>query len=115
MDVPKQVQDKLSQFQNIQNQIQMVSMQKQQLMMQTADLDNAKSEVEPLTQGKVYRLVGPILIETTKDAALKYVTDEHESADTKVKVLERQEKKLVDKMNEMRQELTSMLQPPGGN
>lgn len=115
MDVSKQVQDKLAQFQNIQNQIQMVSMQKQQLMLQSADLDNAKNEIEPAANGKIYRLVGPILIETTKEASLKYVTDEHDSAETKIKVLEKQEKKLLDKMNEMRSELTSMLQPPGGN
>ncbi|MFH0861526.1 MAG: prefoldin subunit beta [Candidatus Altiarchaeota archaeon] len=112
MDVPKQVQDKLAQFQTLQNQVQMLSMQKQQLMLQNTDLDNAKKELESLTQGKVYRMVGPILIETGKDAGMKYVTDEHDMADAKIKVLEKQEKKLVEKLNEMQAELRTMLSPP---
>jgi chaperonin cofactor prefoldin len=31
MDIPKEVQDKLAQFQNLQNQLQMIVLQKQQL------------------------------------------------------------------------------------
>ena len=112
MDVPKQVQDKLAQFQNLQNQLQMVSMQKQQLMLQNTDLDNAKKEMDGVGEEKVYRMVGPLLIETNKDDGLKYVADEHETADAKIKLLEKQEKKLTEKLNEMRSELQSMMQPP---
>lgn len=112
MDVPKQVQDKLAQFQTLQNQVQMLTLQKQQLMLQNTDLENAKKELETLSAGKVYRMVGPILVETGKDAGMKYVTDEHDLADTKIKVLEKQEKKLVEKLNEMQTELRTMLTPP---
>ena len=111
MDVPKQVQDKLAQFQTLQGQLQMISMQKQQLMMQKTDLENAKKELDAMGSGKVYRMVGPILIETGKDAGIKYVADEHDMSDAKIKVMEKQEKKLVDKLNEMKTELQSMLGP----
>ncbi|MFH1055957.1 MAG: prefoldin subunit beta [Candidatus Altiarchaeota archaeon] len=111
MDVPKQVQDKLAQFQNMQNQLHVVSMQKQQLMLQNTDLDNARKEVEPLKGEKIYRMVGPILIETTKEAGVKYLTDEKDLSEAKIKMLEKQEKKLVERLNEMRGELQNMLQP----
>ncbi len=112
MDVPKQVQDKLAQFQTLQGQLQMISLQKQQLMLQNTDLENAKKELAAVTAGKVYRMVGPIMVELGREDAAKYVTDEHDMADAKIKVLEKQEKKLVDKLNEMRTELQGMLSPP---
>jgi prefoldin beta subunit len=112
MDVPKHVQDKLAQFQTLQGQLQMMSMQKQQLMLQKTDLENAKKELENVKDGKVYRMVGPILVETGKEAGQKYVSDEHDMADARINVLEKQEKKLVEKLNEMRSELQGMLSPP---
>jgi prefoldin beta subunit len=112
MDIPKHLQDKLAQFQTLQNQLQMVSMQKQQLMLQTTDLENAKKELEKVSGGKVYKLVGPMLVETSKEAGLKYVGEEHESADTKIKLMEKQEKKMVEKLNEMRGDLQNAFSPP---
>jgi prefoldin beta subunit len=113
MDIPKNVQDKLAQFQNIQNQLQMVSMQKQQLSLQRSDLQNAKDELANAEAARVYRLVGPILLETPKDEAEKFIEDESDSASNKVSILEKQEKKLVEKMNEMRSELQGMLGKAG--
>ena len=112
MDVPKEVQDKLAQFQNLQNQLQVITLQKQQFMLQNTDLENAKKEVEQTEDEKLYRMVGPILIETSKDAGLKYIKDDKDAAEAKIMVMEKQEKKLVEKLNEMRGELQSMLQPP---
>jgi len=115
MEIPQQLQDKLAQFQNLQNQLQMVSVQRQQLQMQSADVSNAKKELEKAAaDGKVYRLVGPMFIETNKAEGLEYLIDEDESAQTKIKVLEKQEKKLTEKLNDMRTELTSMMKPPVG-
>jgi len=112
MDVPKHIQDKLAQFQNLQAQLQMIALQKQQFMLQNTDLENAKKELEAFAGGKIYRLVGPLMVETSKDAGMKYVTDEHDLADTKIKVLEKQGKKLAEKLNEMKGEIQSALSPP---
>ena len=112
MDIPQEVQDKLAQFQNMQNQMQVVTLQKQQLMLQNTDIDNARKALEGLVEGDVYRMVGPMLIQTSKDGGLKYLSDEKEMASAKLKVMEKQEKKLVEKLNDMRGELQSMLNPP---
>lgn len=113
MDVPKQVQDKLAQYQNLQNQLQMVSMQRQQLSLGKTDLSNAKKELEALNEGKVYKMVGPMFVETSKEDGLKYVQEEDESAQAKISVLEKQEKKLTQKLNDMRDELNQMIKPQG--
>ncbi len=108
------MQDKLAQFQNLQNQLQMIAVQKQQLMLQSTDLENARKELDKLQQGKVYRMVGPVMVETNKDDGLKYLGDEKDTASAKLKVLEKQEKKLAEKLNQMRSEIQGMLQPPTG-
>ncbi len=113
MEVPKQIQDKLAQFQNLQNQLQMVSLQRQQFVLGGSDIANAKAELEKQTEGKVYKMVGPLLIETSKDEGLKYLDDEAGSGEAKVKLLEKQEKKLAERLNEMRDELNALIKPQG--
>ncbi|MBU0761538.1 MAG: prefoldin subunit beta [Candidatus Altiarchaeota archaeon] len=111
MDVPRQVQDKLAQFQNLQNQLQMVSIQRQQLTLGNTDISNAKKELDKVSDERVYRMVGPLLLETNKDEGLKYLEDESESATNKIKLLEGQERKLAEKLNQMRDELNAMIKP----
>jgi len=112
MDLPKHIQDRLAQYQTLQGQLQMISLQKQQLMLQGADLDNAKQELDGLKEGSVYRLVGPMLVESSKEAGLKYVLDERDSAQAKIAIMDRQEKKLAEKLNEMRAEIQGAISPP---
>jgi prefoldin beta subunit len=109
MDVPKNVQDKLAQFQNLQSQLQMMSLQRQQLVLGNSDIENAKKELEKMSSGKVYRMVGPLLLESNKDDSLNYLTDESGSASAKIKLLESQEKKLAERLNQMREELNAMI------
>jgi len=116
MDAPKQLQDKLAQFQSLQNQLQMILVQKQQFMLQNADIDGALGELTDFKEGKVYRMSGPLLLETTKADCEKKLKDERESAGNKVKVLESQEKKLSQKLNDLRGELQGLMgSQMGGN
>lgn len=115
MEIPKQVQDKLAQFQGIQNQMQMMALQKQQLILQSTDLDNALAEVGNATgKEKIYKMAGPLLIETNKDESMKNLQEKKELADTRIKVLEKQEKKIGEKFEGLRGELQMMLQGKGG-
>ena len=113
-EIPKQVQDKLAQFQTIQEQMQLLGMQKQQLLVQSTDIESALTELGKLKKGeKVYRIVGPLLVETTKDESEKALTDDKEVNSTRMKVLDKQEKKLSEKFNELRGDIQGMLKPKG--
>jgi prefoldin beta subunit len=112
MDIPPQIQDKLGQFQTLQQQMQLISMQKQQLMMGENDIDNALTELGKISGGeKVYRAAGPLLIESSKADSEKNLKDEKELNETRMKVLEKQEKKLSEKYEELRKELQALLGP----
>lgn len=109
MDVPKQVQDKLAQFQNLQNQLQMIAAQKQQFMLRNADIEGANQELSKAEEGKIYRMAGSLFVETNKTDCEKNLAEEKEANESKIKVLESQEKKLAQKLNELKGELEGML------
>ena len=112
MDISPQVQDKLAQFQTLQQQLQLTSMQKQQLTAHGGDVDNALSELSKLSGGeKVYRSVGTLLIESSKSESEKGLKEEKELNETRMKVIDRQEKKLSERYDELKKELQSLLGP----
>lgn len=110
--IPKQVQDKLVQFQGLQNQLQLTSMQKQQLVLQSADIENALSALEKTSIERIYKIAGPLIIETNKQDSEKKLREDKEVTETRIKMLEKQEKKLTEKLEELRTELQNMLKPP---
>ena len=111
--IPRQVQDKLAQFQNLQQQLQLISLQKQQMVIQNGEIDNAQKELSTLKAGKIYRIIGPLLVETTKTDSEKKMKDDSDLNKTRIEVLEKQEKKIAEKLNEMRTELQAMIKGPG--
>lgn len=111
--LPKQIQDKLMQFQNMQNQMQMLVYQKQQLTLQMNETDNAISELANAGEGQIFKTAGPLLIETSKEASKKELAEVKETAKARLAILEKQEKKLNEKINELKEEMESVLKAKG--
>lgn len=114
MDVPKQVQDKLAQFQNIQNQLQVVAAQKQQLILSSAEVENALTELSKSTEGRIYKAAGSLLIESSREDADKFLKESKETAAARIQILEKQEKKLSEKFSSVKEEIEGMLKRGGG-
>ena len=114
MELPQQIQDKLAQFQNIQNQLQSITMQRVQLSQQLIDIDNALSELKKVEKGKIYEKVGAILVEVSKDEIENKLKDEKEVKEARLKSIEKQESKLREKLNELGADLQSQLKGIGG-
>ncbi len=112
--IPKEVQDKLAQFQGLQNQLQMISLQKQQFMLQSAEIDNALAELEKTSEGKIYEAVGPLFIETNKEGSNKKLKDSKETVGARIKILEKQEQKINARLDELKTELQELLKSGEG-
>ena len=110
MEIPKQVQDKLAQYQGLQNQIQMVFMQKQQLEIRQKEIELAIGELEGVKDEKIYKITGTLLIETNKDDCKESLEKDKNITDTQIKVMEKQQKKLTSKMEEMNAELQKLIE-----
>lgn len=113
IQLPKQVQDKIMQFESFQQQLQLISLQKQQLMRQNAEIENALDELGKIKEEEnrgIYRAVGPLFIETNEKESKKKLGDEKETLETRIKIIEKEEKKLTERLNKLRNEVQNLLQ-----
>ena len=103
-----ELQKNLVEFQDLQRQLQMVSGQKQQLIMQVEEIKMAEGELVK-SDKTVYRFIGPLLIETTKTDASADLKDKRELFEMRVSVLDKQETKMRPKYDELRNSLEKAL------
>lgn len=112
-EIPTQVQDKVMQFQSLQQQLQVIVAQKQQFIMRAKDTDNALKDLEGMKEGKVYKVSGPLMMETSIEKSKKDLAEEKETAEARIKILESQEKKLTEKLKGLGEELQSIMSSQG--
>ncbi|VVC00089.1 Prefoldin subunit beta [uncultured archaeon] len=92
----------------MQPQLQFSMSQRQQLSMQIEELKLAETELGKSEKG-VYRIIGPILIETSKTEATADLKEKRDLFEMRVGVLAKQEEKLRPKLDELRAKLEKAL------
>lgn len=115
--LPQQLRHQLSQFQQTQQQAQALMAQKQQLELALRETERALKELEKLKEGSpIYRSVGGILAKAERPEVEMQLKDRKETLDLRIKTVERQEGRVVERLNEMREKLQEALKaekPPG--
>jgi prefoldin beta subunit len=105
VEMSPKLQNQIAQYQQIQQQLQMVMAQKGQYSMQLEEVERSLEELGKAgPETPTYRNVGSLLIQL------------EESKDTlgiKIKSMERQETQLKERFNSLRTELQSALQGAG--
>lgn len=120
-EMSPQLQNKIAQFQQMQQQIQVLSSQKLQLEAQLRDIERAVSELENTSDdAPIYKSVGSLLVRVEdKEALEKELAEKKETLDIRIKALDRQEKHLMEKYQSLQQELSQTIQAsrqaPGGS
>ena len=113
-NIPPKVQNQIAQFQQLTQQIQMVTTQKIQLESQVRELEKTIQELEKVGDEAVYRNVGSLLIQVKDKAALvAELKEQKETAEVRVKTLDRQDKHLRERHQTLQQQITQALQGPG--
>jgi prefoldin beta subunit len=110
-EISPQLQNKIAQFQQLQQQIQVVSSQKFQLEAQLRDTERAITELEGSPPDiTIFKNVGNLLVEAkNKDKVGKELDEKKETIDIRIKALDRQEKQLVEKYQSLQQELSQAI------
>jgi prefoldin beta subunit len=116
-ELPQQLRHQIAQFQQAQQQAQSLTVQKQQLELALHETERAVEELDKLEpSATVYKSVGGILIKAGRDDVKKELTERKETLDLRVKTVERQEGRVIERLREMRDKLQEALksrQPPG--
>ena len=111
-----QIRHQLAQYQQAQQQAQMLMNQRQQLEMLLRETERAHEELSKLPDDNVvYKSVGTILVKSNKTELQKNLAEQKETLDLRVKTLERQGERAVQRLKEMQVKIDEALkgQKPG--
>lgn len=107
--ISEATQQKIRQFQELQQQARVLTGQKYQFDAQQKEMKNSLEELEKAETTEVYKAVGQIIIKSEKSKLISEIKDQLETLDLRVKAIEKQEKKTVDRLHELQGQLESEL------
>ncbi|MFH1445243.1 MAG: prefoldin subunit beta [Nanoarchaeota archaeon] len=96
----------LIQAQAFQQQLQSVLFQKETLSMQMIEIKRANEELEKTKESTVYKITGPLLVKVGKKEIEKELNEKEDTISLRIKTLEKNEMKIKDKLNSLREELS---------
>jgi len=103
---PEQKKD-IMDFQGLQQQLQMMMMQRQQLTVQLAETKKAAEEVKK-SDGGLYRFAGTVMVPKKKDELEKELAGEIETIETRTGMLQKQEEKVRERLQALAKKLEAL-------
>ncbi len=108
--IPPHVQQYLKQLDDLQKSYAAVIAQKQSLEAQLTEIKNALEELSKAKEDtEVYKIAGSILVKVNKEDVEKDLKESKELVETRLKVLESQEKRLVEEIRRLNEEISKAL------
>ncbi|MCX8166843.1 MAG: prefoldin subunit [Candidatus Micrarchaeota archaeon] len=112
----EEMEKKIIDYQNYAKQLELIVAQKAQYMTRKEELNIAMEEVKKLPEDAVvFRMLGGFLVQVERQEAEKQILDELNEASLRIDQLEKQEKRLSEKLQSLRTELESILKPGSGS
>ena len=106
MELSEETRKDVADFQNAQQQLQMIMMQKQQTELQLNELQKVSEEVgKAAPDAKFFKSVGNVLVPKSKDALAKDLASDKESLELRQGMLAKQEEKLSSRLLELQEKL----------
>ena len=111
--IPPMVQEQLAQFQQTQQNLQSILMQKQQLESQKLETEKALEELKKAgDDDAVFKHAGTIMIKSNKKDLLEELEEQMELAKTKASLLAKQEERLKTTLQEQETKIQEMMKGP---
>lgn len=104
----KETQEKINELQIMEQTLQNTIIQKNTFQSQLLEVENALKEIKN-AKDKIYKIVGPIMIEEKKEKIKKDLTSKKEIIDLRLKNIEKQEKQIKEKYSELQSEIMKEL------
>ncbi len=110
-EISPQLQNQIQQYQQLQQQLQVLATQRLQLEAKLREVDSTLEELGKLSSGAtVYKSIGILLVKTEDREALKKELEEHkETLTIRVKSIQKQEKALGERFEDLQQKIQSAL------
>jgi len=113
-NISPKVQNQLGMLQQIQQQLQTILQQKAQYEMAVREAKRAQEEISDAAEDAVmYMSVGTVMMQKKKDVINAKLTEKTESLELRVKSLEKQEKMLQGKFEQLQAQIKAALESKG--
>jgi len=109
MEVPEETKRMIVEFQNYQQQLQGVLIQKESLKLQNMEIDRALEELEKTKQTSAYKITGQIMISKPVKELKEEMNELKEMIDLRVKNLEKGEERISTKLKDLQEKLKEVI------
>lgn len=115
-EISPQLQNQIAQYQQLQNQLQVLASQRVQLEAKLREIEGTLEELTKVADGTpVYKSIGMLLVRQDDREALKKELEEHkETLTIRVKSLQKQEKALSQRYEDLAGKIQSALGTAAG-
>jgi prefoldin beta subunit len=103
----ERIQQLLNQAQLYQQQVQNILAQKETLNIQLIEIGKALEELGKTREADVYKIAGPILIKSKKADVKKDLKEKEDTIRNRLKTLESGEKRIREKIEELRGKISA--------
>ena len=105
-DLPPKARELFERYEQLQQNVQSVLVQKQQMDLEIIEIDKALAELEKSADDvKVYKSAGTVMVSSNKTDVIKDLTGSKDLANTKLSVLNKQEERLKESIKEVQVKL----------
>jgi len=114
--IPPAMQQRILRLQQLQQTLSVLLGERQRLDAELAEINNALSELVKVgDDAKVFKNVGPVLVEAKREGLKNELTERKELNETRLRILEKQEKRTRDQLDSLQKELQKSLSQPAAN
>ncbi len=113
-EIPPWLREQLARFEQLQQSLQAILVQKQQVELEAAEVEKALEELKKADQSEpVYKSAGSVLIRVKRDDLLKELEEKKELANTRLLVLSKQESRLRENIKELQMKIDEAVRGKG--
>ncbi len=113
-EISPQMQNQIAQYQQLQQQLQMLATQRMQLEAKVREIDSSLQELAKVgPDTTVYKSIGTLLVRADDRQAVKSELEEHkETISIRVRAIQKQETSLTERFEQLQQKLSAALGGP---
>jgi len=109
VEVSNDAKDDILKFQQIQQQLQLIMVQKQDLQAQKAEVENAIKELGKIKNEDAYEVIGNIMIKKSKKELEDSLKNKKELIELRLSTIEKQQEKLTKDASKLQEKLAKQI------
>jgi prefoldin beta subunit len=112
-ELPPYLREQLARYDQTQQNLQAVLVQKQQVELELTEAEKALEELNKAPDSEsIYKFAGNLLIKVDKDAVVKELTEKKELANTRKMVLAKQEARFRETLKDLQGKIDAVVKTP---